>query len=125
MLLQLMSICLSPKIPPVEVEKLEFLIEKHHKSFMLLYNTTLSPKQHFITHYPNVIKKMGPLIHLWCMRYESKRGVLKSLAQKLNFKNIGKTLATRVQELTILDRQQNSLNYEMEFTPVEPIMFSD
>lgn len=42
--------------------------------------------------------RCGPLVHIWCMRYESKHSYFKQLARITgNFKNIQKTLAYRHQ----------------------------
>lgn len=73
-------------------------IEIHLKSIVVDYGETLLPKHHFITHYPSVIKKLGPLIHTWAMRYEAKhREFIKDVPVINNYKNLCKTLANRYQ----------------------------
>lgn len=57
-------------------------------------------KSHHLIHYTDSIRKIGPLIHYWCMRFEGKHNELKQMAQTSNnFKNITKTLATRHQTI--------------------------
>ena len=47
--------------------------------------------------------RCGPLVHMWCMRYESKHSYFKNLARVVgNFKNILKTLAVRHQRYVCL-----------------------
>lgn len=56
------------------------------------------PKDHFVVHWKRIIKKMGPLYFLWCMRFEGKHNYFKNLAKKYgNFKSIAKTLADQHQ----------------------------
>lgn len=60
----------------------------------------MTPKFHYMVHYPNLISKFGPPIRYWTMRFEGKHQQYKDLARKLkNFKNISKTLTTRGQIL--------------------------
>ena len=55
-------------------------------------------KFHFLLHYPTQIRKLGPLHHLWCMRFEGKHQYFKKLANQLgNFRNIAYSLAKRHQ----------------------------
>ena len=57
------------------------------------------PKHHFITHYPNAIKKFGPPSGFWTGRFESKHRVAKATAEaSKNFINITKTVSQRQQD---------------------------
>ncbi|XP_030606887.1 uncharacterized protein LOC115795207 [Archocentrus centrarchus] len=50
---------------------LKHLIEEHHKLFVDLYpQNNLIPKHHFMIHYPECIRQIGPLVHVWSMRYQ-------------------------------------------------------
>lgn len=54
----------------------------------------LKPKHHILLHYPSVMKRKGPLLHLSTMRCESKNRDLKTTSHiSLNRLNICKTLA--------------------------------
>ena len=47
-------------------------------------------------HYPDMIKKFGPLHSLWCIRYEGKHAYFKRRAKQIgNFINLPLTLAYR------------------------------
>ena len=91
------------------------LIHEHHSHFKELYpNRPLTPKFHYMIHFPQWIAQLvhlitnyettsshnfslcrhGPLIRMWCMRYEAKHRYFKCWANIMgNFKNIPKTLA--------------------------------
>ena len=56
------------------------------------------PEFHYMLHYPTQIRKLGPLRHLWCMRFEGKHQYFKRIAHNLcNFKNVAYFLAKRHQ----------------------------
>jgi hypothetical protein len=66
---------------------------------MKIYNTHLLPKHHFITHYPMIIQKMGPVRASWTMRFEGKHQFFKDLARKLkNYKDICYSFSVRHQQ---------------------------
>ncbi|CAF2779622.1 unnamed protein product [Rotaria sp. Silwood2] len=58
----------------------------------------ITAKVHFITHYPELIKRNGPPRNYWCQRFEGKHLYFKKLAiRSSNFKNVSFTLAKRHQ----------------------------
>ncbi|CAF1654059.1 unnamed protein product [Rotaria magnacalcarata] len=58
----------------------------------------ITAKVHFITHYPELIRRNGPPRNYWCQRFEGKHLYFKKLAlRSSNFKNISFTLAKRHQ----------------------------
>lgn len=62
---------------------MKHLIEEHHQLFENLYpQNDLIPKHHFMIHYPESIRQIGPLVHVWSMRYEAKHNFFKSLVKK-------------------------------------------
>lgn len=94
-----MDIAFAPKCSTNMITILRDLIKEHHSSFKLVFNHRLLPKHHFMVHYPTVLRKMGPLSHIWAMRYEAKHAFFTQLAPTLKcYKNICKTLATRHQQ---------------------------
>ena len=59
---------------------------------------TVRPKHHYLSHYANLYKFQGPLIHLWAMRLESKHQYFKNCVRtSKNFINPTKTCASRHQ----------------------------
>lgn len=72
---------------------LKSLIDEHHQLYMKVMDTNLKPKHHHLLHYPMVMKKVGPLINIWSMRYEAKHREFKTAAQAITSrKNICYTL---------------------------------
>lgn len=100
LLIDIIHICFSPHISKSMVNKLRALIKEHHALYKALYNAKLIPKYHFLTHYPTIILLMGPLLYLWCMRYEGKHSYFKDLIYHYkNFVNLPMTLSNQHQKL--------------------------
>jgi len=58
----------------------------------------LKPKHHYICHYPHLILQLGPLIHLWSFRFESKHQFFKrAIRYSQNFINVTAMLAEKHQ----------------------------
>lgn len=98
-LLSCMELIFSPELTDGAVTYLKHLIEEHHCRYLELYpDRHLKPKHHFMVHYPGAIRKLGPIIHFWCMRFEAKHAFFKRVSQvTCNFRNICKTQAYRHQ----------------------------
>lgn len=96
LLLQIMNIVFSPSLTVGMTVYLKNLIADHHRLFKMLYpQRNLLPKHHFMIHYPSSIRKVGPLLYLWSMRFEAKHKVLKNYFK--NFKNLTKSIAKKHQ----------------------------
>lgn len=55
---------------------------------------------HFLEHYPSQIKKYGPLVNCYTLRFEAKHNYFKRIVHRaMNFKNILLTLSKRHQLL--------------------------
>lgn len=51
---------------------------------------------HILIHYPEILKRMGPLIRFWCMRYESRHRILKTISNAISGnKNVFKTIVIK------------------------------
>lgn len=46
---------------------LETMIGEMNELYIKYSKKVLKPKFHFLTHYPSIIKKFGPVIHFWSM----------------------------------------------------------
>ncbi|XP_051947286.1 uncharacterized protein LOC127618717 [Xyrauchen texanus] len=96
LLLQIMNIVFSPCLTLGMTVYLKHLIADHHKLFKYLYpQKNVIPKHHFMIHYSSSIRKIGPLLFMWSMRFEAKHKMFKDIFK--NFKNITKSLAKRHQ----------------------------
>lgn len=65
------------KVTDGTIGQLKFSIKRHHELFKEFFGK-LKPKFHFIIHYPELLRKFGPLVNYWCMRYESRHRELKA-----------------------------------------------
>lgn len=103
-LLQCLQIIISVEITESDLVRLERHIDTYLQG-MLKFKGKLIPKEHFLTHYPNVIRKIGPLKHHWTMRFECKHKFFTDAARiTCNFRNINKTLAQKHQEYICLKK---------------------
>ncbi|KAK0153147.1 hypothetical protein N1851_005164 [Merluccius polli] len=122
LLIQIVNIVFSPTVTHGMTCYLKHLIFDHHKLFKSVFpERNLLPKHHHMIHYPRCIRKIGPLLHMWCMRFEGKHNFFKRSVK--NFKNITKTLAKR---------HQNQLAFHFEgfhfkrfqFGPITEVLVS-
>lgn len=97
-LLKILQIIYSPKITEHDLNRLSYLIPKF-LSGLIEHGVSLTPKLHNMIHYVTVIRNMGPLIHMWAMRMESKHKIFTQISNNTTcLKNITETLATRHQQ---------------------------
>lgn len=98
-LLQIMQIIYSACISDADIQRLRHCIATFLAFLVDTLKENLTLKLNNMTHYPNIIKKMGPLIHSWMMRMEAKHKVFTDMVRQTNnFRNLPKTLAHRHQE---------------------------
>lgn len=98
-LLIIMQIVYSYEICDEDIDRLALHIETHCTNLIDTFKVQLLPKHHNALHYPNAIRKTGPLILSWMMRFEAKHKFFTDAAKKTNcFVNIAKTLAKKHQE---------------------------
>lgn len=97
-LLKSLQIIFSSKITENDLKRLTYLIPRF-LSGLIDHDLYLTSKLHNMTHYVTVIRNMGPLIHMWAMRMESKHKYFTQIANNTTcFKNITETLAARHQQ---------------------------
>ncbi len=83
LLLHILNLVFSPCISKGMTVHLKYLIIEHLELFKELYpHKNLLPKHHFMVHYPACIRKIGPLVHMWSMRFEAKHKVFKNNTKK-------------------------------------------
>lgn len=100
---EMVSLICAPAISSGQIAYLRVLIDEYlcfrKQAFP---DQQLKPKHHYVSHYPELIIRFGPLIRLWTLRFESKHTYFKQCARKLhNFKNVCLTLAERHQLLQV------------------------
>lgn len=112
-LLQICEIVTSYEITELEIQRLEKVTKSHLSLFQSVFETNLIPKQHFLLHYPGIIRKVGPLRYFDMMRYDAKHRTFKiSRNATNNFKNINKTLALKHQQMLCLAGFTYTDNFE-------------
>lgn len=98
-LLRVFQIVFSESINEILLTDLEKCVSQHLQCIKELFNVNLIPKHHFMVHYANVIRKMGPLLGTCMLRPEAKHTFFKTIARNTNnFVNINKTLAISHQQ---------------------------
>ena len=73
---------LAPSITQTELMSLETSIRQFLVDFIAIYGPVMTPKMHFMLHYPEEIRKHGPLRNLWTLRFEQKNQSLKRLLEQ-------------------------------------------
>lgn len=72
-LVQITQMTLNPSVSSETSQDLRNLIESHHTGFVKVYPmANITPKMHYICHFPKQIQKFGPGRSQWCMRFEAK-----------------------------------------------------
>ena len=98
-LLEICRLCFMDSFNSCDLVTLDWLIDDFLDSFKTCFQRKITPKMHHLIHYSDYIKKMGPLISLWCMRFESKHAYFKQLQRSIkNYINIPLTLSMRHQQ---------------------------
>ena len=93
-----------PKFTQENIKELEILIREHHSLYKKLVGP-LKPKHHFIIHYPNLMRKLGPMKFVAAVRFEGKHKPLKDYA---------KAMTSRVNPAySLAIKQQLELNYRL------------
>lgn len=97
MLREIIHITTSPNVTKSHLLQLETLVTDHHTLYIKLFGD-LKPKFHFLIHYSNLMLKIGPIIKLSSMRFESKHRNIKSILQgSSSHVNIYKSIGIRYQ----------------------------
>ena len=88
---------------------LRLLISSYLQLFKLAFpSVNIIPKQHYLTHVQTDIENLGSSGRTWCMRFEAKQSLFKSLTSRASFKNTQKFLAEKHQRhLCMLLQDEN------------------
>lgn len=103
-MLKILQIVYSSKIAESDLIELEKAVSTHLKSIVQCFSgVNLLPKHHLMIHYANVIRAVGPLVHMSTMRYEMQHKTFTTYARRSNnFINITKSLAANFQKSILL-----------------------
>ena len=91
------------------VAYLDLKISEHrHRLQEVFPHFRLTPKHHFLEHYPALIEAFGPIVGLWTMRFEAKHKFFKRVVRfSSNFKNVLLSLSTKHQLMMAYNWQRN------------------
>lgn len=93
---RVIDILISTSLTIDSCSMLHTLVAEMNELYLKYSNSHLKPKFHFLTHYHSMIRKFGPVINFWSMRYEAKHRISKiSARSSFNRRNICMTLAIR------------------------------
>ena len=68
LLRKIIDIVLSAIVSDSLCSSLKLLVNEHHAAFVKLYGSeSYIPKMHFLVHYPEQMKSVGPLVRTWTM----------------------------------------------------------
>lgn len=97
LLRKIVEIVLSPVVS-TNLCSLKLLINEHHSLFVSLYGEdAYIPKAHFLLHYPEQMKLLGPMICTHTFRHEAKLNFFKRVSHLANFKNVTFSMVNRHQ----------------------------
>lgn len=109
MLMEITRISLSPVLSLETISWLKELIKDFLTSFKTLFvDHDITPKMHYLVHFPRMLISLGPLANFWRMRMESKHSYFKCLSGVVGYKNVPFSLAKRHQKLACF----HGLNFE-------------
>lgn len=95
---EIVSIISAKHITNKDHKLLKELISEHHEIIINTFNDRLKPKHHHMVHYSSIMQKVGPLVNMPSMRFESKHKLSKLSANVVSSRvDICKTLATKNQ----------------------------
>uniref|UniRef100_A0A7E4ZUM2 C2H2-type domain-containing protein n=1 Tax=Panagrellus redivivus TaxID=6233 RepID=A0A7E4ZUM2_PANRE len=93
--LEILDILLAHRITDGMLSSLESKTEKYLQLFISI-GGKMTVKPHYLIHYPDVIRRHGPVIHHWCMRFEGKHKGFKQYARvNFNRQDLAMTLAKK------------------------------
>ncbi len=123
---EIVSIVFATKIRKSWLPYLTSLTISFHSLMLEKLPDDIIAKVHFVTHYPELIRRNGPARNYWCQRFEGKHLYFKKLAlRSSNFKNITFTLAKRHQlRLSLLLSYENFYNLIDKATSTKTINLS-
>ena len=128
LLRQITDIVFASPISTAALLDLEISIEMFLKLYKEVFDdANITPKFHYLLHYPRLIKIYGPLRLLWCLRFESKHQYFKKVVRSAgNYINVTYTMARRHQMRQCWEFSTDVLyNSAQCLTKTSPMPFSE
>lgn len=116
-LLKIDQIICSTVIKEKDLIDLQNYIDTFLTKLKDLFNCKFKPKLHFLTHYSNTIRIMGPMKYLEMMRGDAKHQPLTQYAKRCrNYINICKSLAEKHQQVLSSKSSENTYSDKIEIS---------
>lgn len=117
------ELVVSPSHREESICYLDTLISEHRNRLLEVFpEQKLTPKHHFLEHYPDLIRGFGPLVCLWTMRFEGKHSFFKKVVKHTNsFRNVLLSLASKHQMMMAYYSDGNALKPSVCVTKVSSL----
>lgn len=83
-LVELIDLLMLTDYSSLDIINLKSHIDYHNKEYITLFEDSLKPKHHFLSHYCRILEHSGPFAYLWTFNFESKHRQLKSYVKNIN-----------------------------------------
>lgn len=109
-----------------DLVKLKNSISEMNGMYQSIFEKTLKPKHHILTHYPRLTKLFGPLRFISSLRYEAKHRLLKKYSKNTESRrNLSYSIGRKVQYSFANDiNAQDGLKDKLEYQKPKKIMLS-
>lgn len=126
-ILKILRIIYSINICENDLKDLEKTISSYLKQILQCFDIkSLTYKHHMMIHYANVIRAVGPLVHMSTMRFEMNHKIFTNFVRRSNnFMNVSKSLANSKQTATLFETpyqnviSHGKLRYKLENSRIE------
>lgn len=112
LLIDILDCILSLEVTEFSITSFKINVENHNKKYIKLFNDTLKPKFHILSHYPEVMKYCGPVRKFWSFHFEAKHRSFKMYTHAITSRrNIPISVAKKYQFLFsdfLLDYSNNN-----------------
>lgn len=77
----ILNILMSQSINEEQIFLLTLLIVEHQELYLDCFDNFFIAKHHLLIHYPNILRKIGPILQVWTLRFESFHQIMKQTAK--------------------------------------------
>lgn len=122
-MLDMVELICASSYTPGEIAYMGEKIRVFHENFHEVFDTTLTPKDHFTLHYETQTRLFGPLVLCNTNLWERRHGMLKDIANRCkNRKDILLTLANRHQYYQYLQHESvNFIETDVQYVKGKPV----
>ncbi|XP_075150892.1 uncharacterized protein LOC142225001 [Haematobia irritans] len=107
---EIIDCCFSESVHVELYKYLKYVIERHNFLYAHISNNKLTPKFHFLLHYPYIMSKIGPLKTISSLRFETFHQNFKKIAYSTNCKiNIIESLTSK-DDVVMFDKLETVVN---------------